>query len=125
MNYDLHYYGAHDLLSPMQPTKPQLGRNPSSHDARAFADDLEAYERDLENYKDDLTYYREQKTARLNELKNRLRDDYDISDAQRDVLWRQAWEDGHSESLQRVVDLFESLYEMAAEFAALEKNQNS
>ncbi len=120
-SYDFDYYGGMDLHLPIKPTKPVLGRNADSAEAMAWAEALAEYERELNSYKDDFAYYRAQKGLRLAALQERLRDDYDITTGQSTILWHRAWEDGHSEGLQRVVEIFDELYHIASEFAALEK----
>jgi hypothetical protein len=120
MSYDYDYFRDEDLLYPNKPHKPVLGRNPSAIDARAYADAMEEYERELEAYKEDRNWYDSQMRHRQQELMDRLRDDHDVSEAQFDLLWNKAWEDGHSEGLQSVVFRFEELYEIASKFAVLE-----
>lgn len=122
MMYDFDYYSGNDLRYPTKPIKPRLDKNHTPAAARSYADDLEQYEKDIENYNDDLSYYRSQKADRLKELQDRLRDDYDITQAQFNVLWHHAWEHGHSAVLSEVYGYFEDFYDMASEFAALEKS---
>jgi hypothetical protein len=122
MNYDFDYYSGSDIKYPNKPSKPKLERNPSSIEARVFAEALEEYEREIESYDEDLSYYKHMKTARLNEFKTVLRDDHDITEAQFNVIWHHAWEHGHSTGLHDVCSYFEDFYELASEFAALEKN---
>lgn len=121
MDYDLDYFNGTDLHYPVKPTKPTLGRNPDAIEARAWADAMEEYEREMKGYAENRDYYTRNINGRLRELKTRLRDEHDISEAQMHLLWTRAYEDGHSEGLQRVVAIFEELYELAAQFAALEK----
>ena len=122
MNYDFDYYSGSDLIYPQKPTKPILiGRNPSSAEFRAYADDLEVYEKQLESYKSDRDWYSEQQNKRLLELQTKLRDEYDITEAQMFILWNKAWIEGNSQGIRFVVALFDEYYDMASEFAALEK----
>jgi hypothetical protein len=121
MDLDFDYYGGKDLHYPNKPTKPRMGTAPTAAEARAYADALEAYEVKLAEYRDRYDDYTRSINGRLFELKTRLRDDYDITDAQMHLLWAKAWEDGHSEGLARVADIFDELYELASQFAALEK----
>jgi hypothetical protein len=121
MSYDFDYYSGKDLLYPIKPTKPTLGRNPNAIEARAWAEALEEYERELESYTENRNWYNSQINSRQNELCKQIRDDYDITEAQFAVIWRQAWEDGHHAGLSEVVIYFDRYYEMATEFAALEK----
>jgi hypothetical protein len=121
MNLDFDYYNGKDLIYPQKPSKPSLSRNPSAAEARDYADDLEVYEKQLESYKSDLAWYSEQQINRLLELQTKLRDEYGITGDGMLILWNKAYELGHSEGLNRVVGIFDELYEVASEFAALEK----
>ena len=121
MNYDFDYYAGRDLQYPSKPAKPKLDRDHTPAAARNYADDLEQYDRDLENYNSNLNYYKGQHNLRLKEFQDRLRDDYDITQAQFNVIWLHAWDHGHSSGLHEVYHYFDDFYEMASEFAALEK----
>ena len=121
MSYDFDYYSGADLVYPQKPSKPFLSRNPSASEAREYADDLEYYETAMEEYKSDRDWYSTQQNNRLLELQAKLRDEYDITEAQMFILWARAWEDGHAEGVQRVVGIFDEYYDLASEFAALEK----
>ncbi len=120
MNYDFYYHSGKDLIYPAKPTKPTLGRNPDAIEARAWADAMEEYEREMKGYTEARDEYTRSINGRLFELKTRLRDDYDITEAQMHLLWARAWEDGHAEGLHRVVGIFDELYDIASKFAALE-----
>lgn len=123
MTYDFDYYSGKDLIWPKKPTKPTLiGRDPSPTELRAYADDLEVYQAKMVGYNEDISFYKQTLNTRQLELQTKLRDDYDITEAQMFILWRKAWEDGHSQGFRRVVEIFDELYELASEFAALEKN---
>jgi hypothetical protein len=121
MDYDFDYFNGQDLHYPVKPAKPILGRNPNAIEARAWADAMEEYEREMKGYTENRDEYTRNINGRLFELKTRLRDDYDITEAQMHLLWARAWEDGHSEGLHRVVEIFDELYDIASKFAALEK----
>ena len=120
-SYDFDYYGGMDIVYPTKPTKPVLGRNADSAEAMAWAEALAEYESELKSYEEDFAYYREQKGVRLAALQERLRDDYDITRGQVSILWQRAWEHGHSSGLSEVYHYFDEFYDMASEFAALEK----
>ena len=120
MNLDFDYYGGKDLHYPNKPTKPRLSSVPTAAQARAYADELEAYEIKLKQYRDCCEDYTRSLNGRLFELKTRLRDEYDITEAQMHLLWARAWEDGHAEGLHLVADIFDELYDLASQFAALE-----
>jgi hypothetical protein len=119
-SYDFDYYEGHDLPLPIKPIKPNLGRKHASFEARAYADALEEYERELESYKENLDWYNSNKRARYTELQTKLCNDYDITVGQFTILWNKAQDQGHSEGLNRVVQLFDEFYDMATEFASLE-----
>jgi hypothetical protein len=121
MTYDFDYYGGKDLIYPVKPKKAVLPANPTAADARAFAVQLEVYEAEWKEYLEHRDYYHTQIRGRHKELETRLRDDYDITEAQMHLLWARAWEDGHAEGLHRVVAIFDELYDIASKFAALEK----
>jgi hypothetical protein len=121
MDYDFYYFGGKDLIYPVKPTKPTLGRNPDAIEARAWADAMEEYECEMKGYAEDRDYYTRNINGRLFELKTRLCDEYDITEAQMHLLWSKAYEDGHSEGLHRVVTIFDELYDIASKFVALEK----
>ena len=119
---DFDYYGGRDLTAPKMPCKPvRLGLNPTVSQARDYADALELWEAEMVSYRAERALYQDQMNTRLRELQTKLRDEYDITEAQQFILWNSAWRDGHSEGLNRVVDIFNELYEVASEFAALEK----
>lgn len=120
-DYDFDYYSGADLLYPLEPSKPSLSRNHSVAEAREYADDLEYYETAMTEYKSDRDWHSEQQNNRLLELQTKLRDEYDITEAQMFILWNKAWVEGHSEGIRCVVALFDEYYDLASEFAALEK----
>lgn len=121
MSYDFDYFSGKDLRYPMKPKKPKLDKDHTPAAARSYADDLEQYEKEIENYNDELSYCRSRKAARLKEFQDKLRDDYDITEAQFFVIWHKAWEEGHGSGLSEVYHYFDEFYELATEFAALEK----
>lgn len=120
MDYDLNYYGGQDLVYPKTPIKPRLDPKADSTTAMAYARDLALYESEMKTYREQTQEYGHLCGQRLKELQDRLRDDYDLSQAQFDLLWNKAWEDGHSSGLHSVVYHFEELYDLASAFAALE-----
>lgn len=123
MSYDYDYYSGRDLIYPKRPSRPSaLPRNATAAEVRHYADQLEVYEGETVIYKELDREYSDKLNGRLKELQTKLRDDYDITEAQFFVLWNKAWEDGHSSGLHEVVSIFDDLYDLASEFAALEKN---
>jgi len=120
MDYDLKYYDGSDLVYPKTPVKPRLDPKADSDAAMTYARALAVYEKEMETYRELAQEYSRLGGQRLQELQDRLRDDYDITEAQMHLLWARAWEDGHAEGLHRVVVIFDDLYEIASQFAALE-----
>lgn len=121
MTYDFDYYSGRDLTYPKSPKKPWLNsRNPSADDAIDYAKALKQYEQAMVGYRELANAYNDQMNKRMKEFQDRLRDECDLSQAQFNLLWAKAWEDGHSAGLNEVFYHFEELYELATEFASLE-----
>lgn len=116
MSYDFDHYSGKYLKSPVKPTKPYLARNPTAIDARAFADSLEEYERNYEAYKEDLTYFNHCKKALFQELENRLKVEYDLSQDKFDLLWMNASDRRSSEDLSQTFDEFKELYNLVNKY---------
>lgn len=120
MDYDLDYYNGKDLTYPASPKKPLLAKDATAAQVREYADRLEVYEAEMVQYREKRDEYNTQSNLRLEELRDRVRNDYDLSQAQFDLLWNRAWEDGHAYGLHDVIYHFEELYDLAAKFAELE-----
>jgi hypothetical protein len=122
MSYDYDYYSGRDLVYPRQPSRPRLDakKTITSSDALRYAAELAEYEEEHIKFVASRNAYNEESNKRQGELMRKLEDDYDISPNQFRILWRRAWDDGHSEGLRRVVEMFEEYYELATEFAAAE-----
>lgn len=120
MSYDFDYYSGKYLKSPVKPKKPSLERNPTALDARAYADAMEEYERELEGYKEDFTFYQRSAGALLEELENRLKIEYGISDLQFNLIWSEAYDRKHSYGLEDVYHEFDSLFEFANTYKKLQ-----
>jgi len=123
MSYDFDYYDGKHLKSPVKPTKPTIGRSPSSIEARAFADALEEYERDFKGYEEDKRFYQSQVSALYREFLDKLKADYGLSDEEFDVIWSEAYDRGHSYGLSEVASHFDSLYDFALKYAATAKGK--
>ena len=123
MSYDFEYYSGQHLKYPKKPTKPSLGRNPSSIEARAFADALEEYEREFKGYEEDKRYYQSQMSALHHEFTDKLKADYGLSDEEFDVIWSEAYDRGHAYGLEEVASHFGSLYDFALKYAAAAKGK--
>ncbi len=123
----LDYYSGKDLTYPMRPKRPTLAAMHTSQDARDYADAMGAFELELVNYYAEITDYHTKSMARQQELKDTLRDDYDLNDEQFSLLWNFAWEvcslggiEGHSAGLSEVVNRFENYYDLVNQFVNLE-----
>ena len=111
MSYDFEYYSGQYLKFPTKPVKPSLGRNPTAIDARAYADAMELYERELESYKEDYAYYSRLKNANLQEFKDRLIVEYNLSKSTFEFIWTEANETSDYDGLEAVFNKFEKLYD--------------
>lgn len=111
MSYDFEYYSGDMLRMPEKPTKPRMERNPTSIEARAYADALEEYESALASYNEDLGWYRSEKAGLLIKFQDKVRSDYGLSNEPFSVLWNEAYNRGHSGGLQEVYNEFDSLFE--------------
>lgn len=111
MNYDFGYYSGEHLSVPQKPVKPRLERNPTSIEARAYADALEEYESALSSYNEDYAWYLSEKASLLIKFQDNLRTDYDLSEAAFNVIWSEAWNRGHSGGLHEVYHEFDELFE--------------
>lgn len=109
MSYDFKYYSGQMLRMPDKPSKPNLGRNPTATEARAFADALEEYEIAMKAYEENLGWYRSEKSKLLVKFQERLRADYNLSEGAFNVIWSEAWDRGHSGGLYEVYHEFDSL----------------
>lgn len=111
MSYDFEYYSGQMLRMPEKPVKPRLERNPSSIEARAYADALEEYEREMKSYNEDLGWYRAEKANLLVKFRDKVRSDYGLSESAFSVIWNEAYNRGHSGGLHEVYHEFDSLFE--------------
>jgi hypothetical protein len=114
--YDLNYYNGNDLVYPKSPVKPYLMSGANSEEVLSYAKALAIYENALPEYRALARVYQNQSNLRIEELKVRMREDYELTQRQFDVLWSKAWEDGHACGLSEVIYHFDELYELASEF---------
>jgi hypothetical protein len=119
LELDFGYYNGKDLTYPKKPRTPLLEKNPTSAQARLYASDLEAYELNLESWRIDIRSYNNQINARMEEMQSKIREAYCLTEAQFNFIWSKAWEDGHSEGLSRVVEIFDELYDFAYDFSLM------
>jgi hypothetical protein len=122
MNLDFDYFSGKDLHYPVKPRKPSLMPNATASQVREYADQLEAHDAAMVQHKEDQVFYTNEISRRQAELQSKICNKYDITPGQFVILWNRAREDGCSEGLHRVVEIFDDLYDIASEFAALEKN---
>jgi hypothetical protein len=60
--------------------------------------------------------YRGSIADRLHECRVDLTEEYNITMEQCDIIWRNAWDDAHSEGMHSVLDKFESIYDLVTEY---------
>ena len=113
---DYEYYSGRDLQSPKKPSKPRLCSSPGPDDYRVHADLLEVYEKELSRYTSDLSDYRSVLNARHCEFVDDLCSESGLSKEQFAVIFRYAWEEGHSNGYHEVDMVFTTMMEMAKEF---------
>jgi hypothetical protein len=121
MSYDFEYYSGEMLSIPVKPAKPRLERNPTSIEARAYADALEEYEHESKAYTSNLGLYTSDKMNLMREFQEKLKFDYVLSDSQFSVLWNEAYNRGHSGGLSEVYHEFDSLYEFVEKYPKVVK----
>ncbi len=119
MSYDFDYYNGTHLKYPAKPTKPSLGRNPSSTEARAFADALEEYEREFKGYEELKRFYQSKMSALHHEFTDKLKAEYGMGDAEFDAIWGEAYDRGHSGGLQEVFGEFDRLYDFVNKYTSI------
>ena len=117
MTYDFEYYSGETLRPPEKPIKPRLERNPTSIEARAYADALEEYEREARAYTENLGWYTSEKMNLMRKFQENLKSDYDLSDSQFSVLWNEAYNRAHSGGLSEVYHEFDSLHDFTEKYA--------
>lgn len=117
MSYDFQYYSGEMVRMPEKPVKPRLERNPSSVEARAYADALEEYEREMKAYDAGLSWYRSEQRRLLSEFQEKLRSDYDLSESAFSTIWNEAYNRAHSGGLSEVYYEFDSLVEFLAKWS--------
>lgn len=116
MSYDFEYYSGQMLSMPEKPAKPRLERNPTSIEARAYADALEEYESALASYNEDFGWYRSEKAGLLIKFQDKVRSDYRLSETAFDLIWSEAYTRGHSNGLSQVYHEFDSLFEFLEKY---------
>lgn len=118
--YDLAYYSGEDMVYPTRPARPALPKGADSHGIREYADVLEAHEKQLATYEDGVTAYRTEQVRRIQQLKQVLADDYDITLRQCDLIWDWARMTRDGENLNAVLETFDHAYEIVANFYNVE-----
>lgn len=121
MTYDFDLYSGAHLITPTKPRKPTIGRNPSYIEARAFADALEEYEREFKGYEEDKRWYLSERSRLDTEFRGKLKKDYGLSDEEFDVLWSEAYEQGHSGGIREMYNHFDRLYEFVLKYNSIAK----
>lgn len=116
---DFDYYSGKDLTLPKHPKRPTLAPKHTSQDARDYADAMEHFESAMVNYHAEISDYNTKSRAREQGLWDTLRDVNDLNEKQFKLLLNFAWEEGHSEGLQRVVELFNEYEDLTRQFVRL------
>lgn len=114
--YDLAYYSGEDMVYPTRPVRPAMPKSGDSHSIREYADVLEEYEKLLATYEDGVTAYRTEQVRRIQQLKQVLADDYDITPRQCDLIWDWARMTRDGENLNVVLETFDDIYEIVVKF---------
>ena len=121
MSYNFAYIRGSDLAYPKSPKKPRLSSNPSSQEAREYADALEHYNIAYAEFRDKLAKHTSEIHRREDQFRKELQKEYNLSDAQFAVLWTFAYDDGHSAGYEEVVLYFERYHELVTEYRAASK----
>ena len=116
MSYDFDYYSGRHMVYPIKPTKPTLGRNPSSLEARAWAEALEEYEREFKGYEENKLWYQTERARLEEELQDKLKKDYALSESEFSILWSEAYSRSHSGGLSEVYNEFDSLFDLVGRY---------
>ena len=117
MDYDFEYYTGKDLIYPKTPSRPRLSVKPTATEARDYATAMDISETNMKEYTAHCKLYRDQISARMTEFQDRVRTDYDITQAQFDILWYKSYDVGHNCGLQEVLIHFDEFYQLAVDFA--------
>lgn len=116
---DFDYYSGKDLTLPKHPKRPALAAKHTSQEALAYSEALVDFESAMVNFHAEISDYNTKAMAREQELKDTLRNDYDLNEKQFNLLWNFAWEEQRSGGLQRVVELFNEYYDLTSSFVRL------
>lgn len=101
------------LKYPVKPAKPQLDRNATSIEARAYADALEEYEAEMKSYTKSKNRYHEDSISLVAQFKLDLEHKFGtIGNPKADLLWAKAWSAGHGAGLGDVYAHYSELYEL-------------
>jgi hypothetical protein len=101
------------LPYPDKPHRPFLGRNPSSHQAKAYALELEAWEHRLAQFDEDKAAYQAEQERLVELFWNDVAEDLGVKDHPRfGKLKEIAWDAGHSDGYQSVYNWASTLVEL-------------
>lgn len=119
--FDFDYFNGKDLEYPKRPSKPRLDySNHESASARKYAADHEKYEDEMIIFREEVHEYAQAQLDK--EFGEALKKEFGpMTDEQFGVVWYHAWEQGHSEGLYRVAEIFEEYTEMCKEFMRHQK----
>lgn len=107
------YYQGEDIAAPVLLPRPRSGKLDRSdpQSLRIEADKMEVWLNEKAAHDARWRNYRLTLTVRRLELREDLAEENDLNSAQATVLFNIAWEDGHSEGIDSVIDRFEALAE--------------
>ena len=117
MSYDFDYYSGAHIGFPLKPKRPTLSARAGAAEARAYADELENYELDLAAYEEDYTFAQSEVRRLRNEFMDKLQKDYNLTQAQFDLLWE--FVSATADSLSEKYNEFDRLYDFAVAWKAI------
>jgi hypothetical protein len=110
------FYAGDDIETPIRPGKPVKFDRNDPQSIRGYADKMEEWIDEKELYDVHISAYRAAKQLRLDILRQDLAEENDMNIAQATVLFSAAWDDGHDEGFNSVIDRFEHLVEIVNNF---------
>jgi hypothetical protein len=118
------YYAGDDIYLPIRSSKPVKFDHNDPQSLRDHADKMEAWQIGEQALQLEIAAYRRSKQSRRNELHRELANENDISMSKAAVLFAVAWDDGHSEGFNAVIDRFEQLIEIINNFNQAGENDD-
>jgi hypothetical protein len=78
---------------------------------------MAVYENEYAVYVDLMRQYKETVQHRLEEFRQTIQKDHDLTDGQMNLLWSAAWDAGHSGGLEEVYCYFRTYHDLVTRFA--------